>query len=234
MQYTNIVGIDPSTTCTGLYINGEAYCIAPEHSVYNRKAEMVKWYKLASEYANIRTFSKEKYDKNFTDSELQKLSMYDDISNRILGIILDKVDDVHSTICIIEGFSYNAAADHLIDLVTFSTLLRVKLYNAGFALEIVPPATLKLLSAKLTYEPINVGKKKPKLEWRNSNGVSGGKFTKHDMLSSIAENSKLKEEWAEFIKSNFETISSMKSIPKPIEDINDAYLLYKTFNTVDK
>lgn len=228
MPYTNIVGIDPSTTCTGLCINGKTFSFSPYKQIFNKKDQYNKWYDIASQEVEIYSFSVEDKKSVFTDSEVQKISQYDEVSDNITDIIKNNID-VGETICVIEGFSYNATAGRLIDLVVFSTLLRYKILKLGYDLQVVPPATLKVLSAKLTYEPIDVGKKKPKLEWRNRDGVAGGKFTKHDMVTAVADNSTLDDNWAKFIKASYSDLISMKNIPKPFEDVNDAYLLYKTF-----
>lgn len=229
MQYTNIVGIDPSTTCTGLCINGKPFSFSPESQVFNKKGEYNKWYDLASKEVSVNTFSVKDKTSIFTDSEIQKISQYDIVSDSIVKTIKNNILP-GNTVCVIEGFSYNATAGKLIDLVVFSTLLRYKIIKLHYDLTVVPPATLKVLSAKLTYEPIDVGKKKPKLEWRNNDGISGGKFTKHDMIAAVADNKSLNDNWSNYIKALYSDLITMKNIPKPFEDVNDAYLLYKTFS----
>ena len=94
-------------------------------------------------------------------------------------------------------------------------------------LQIIPPTSLKLEAAKLTYPPIEKGVKIKKYEWRNNEGVSGGGFTKIDMCKALLENNDLSCDWVTMLRDNKENILSLKNIPKPIEDMNDAKLLYE-------
>lgn len=123
-----------------------------------------------------------------------------------------------------EGYSYSSTGD-IIDLVTFSTLLRTKLLNVTDDLKIVSPRTLKSETCKLVYEPKNIGIKKPKLEYRNKNGVPGGSFTKIDMCQALIDY-EINDPYCNMIKENSTDILSNKTIKKPLEDCNDAYLLY--------
>lgn len=229
--YTNIIAIDPSTTCTGLTINGNIFCICPEDVSKNKNGNYKKWFHLVSNECNILTFNTP-FPKgiSFTKKEILKLEKYDLISNMIVDTIKTEVSNISNSICIIEGFSYNSSAGHLIDLVTFSTLLRWKLNELNIVLEIIPPASLKVATAKLAYQPIDVGKKKQKLEWRNHSGKSGGKFQKPDMLQAILD-SDLDDDWYHFLHSNEKELKKLTSIPKPIDDINDSYLLYHCYLT---
>ena len=64
--------------------------------------------------------------------------------------------------------------EYLMDcaLVTFSTLLRKKLFDyISQDITIMAPSTLKIEACKLTYAPINEGKKKIKLVYKNNDGV---------------------------------------------------------------
>ncbi len=87
--------------------------------------------------------------------------------------------------------------------------------------------SLKSAAAKLTYPAIEKGKKVKKYEYRNFEGVAGGKFTKHEMLKSLIENPSLKGEWIKLLKEHSKELLEMKHIPKPFEDINDAKLMYE-------
>ena len=83
----------------------------------------------------------------------------------------------------------------------------------------------KIETCKLVYTPIQL---KKKIEYRNNSGVSGGKFTKTEMCQSLLD-SKLDCEWVTFLRDNKDDIFKNKSIPKPIEDINDAKLMFEIF-----
>ena len=83
----------------------------------------------------------------------------------------------------------------------------------------------------MTYPPIikEIGGKKPRQEfiWRNTIGISGGKFTKTDMFLSIVDNNEIDDFWSKHCKLSKSDILSVATIPKPYEDVNDAYLIYK-------
>ena len=93
------------------------------------------------------------------------------------------------------------------------------------------PSTLKLESCKLTYTPIakEVGKKVKRIEYeyRNNEGISGGKFTKTEMFKCIVENNHFNDFWFNHCLKEKEEILSTKNINKPHEDLNDAYLIYQ-------
>lgn len=234
MQYTDVVAIDPSTACTGICINGSVSCVVNEDYALTKKGDFTKWFEIASKVASIKTYYTP-YDKtkntSFSKSEVQKLKKYDLISDIILDHIKATLPNFTQAVCLIEGYSYNSQVGNLIDLVTYSTLLRQKLLKNGMTLKIVPPAELKLLAAKFTYPSIDVGKKKPKLEWRNHDGIAAGKFNKHDMYKAICDNQNLSDNWYKLLKEHFIEQISSKSISKPFDDINDSYLLYHSFNS---
>ncbi len=93
------------------------------------------------------------------------------------------------------------------------------------------PSTLKLESCKLTYEPIRteigIKKKKIKEEFRNKIGIPGGKFQKTDMYLAIIENENLNDFWAKHCKLSKDDLTAVSTVPKPYEDLNDAYLIYQ-------
>lgn len=226
MQYTNIISIDPSTTCTGLCINSELYCFAAEDSVKTKKGKYKKWFGIADQACTIITYSNSSIkNQSFSDSEIEKLKKYNIMTEKIVDTI--KINtQFKNSICLIEGYSYNSAAGNLIDLVTYSTLLRYKLHTNGVHVVAIPPTTLKMAAAKLTYPPIDIGKKKPKLEWRNSSGVAAGSFKKHEIYKAIIENTTLEDTWAKLLREYASDQLNAKDIPKPFNDINDSYVLY--------
>ena len=230
LQYTNIVSIDPSTTCTGLCVNGELYNIVNYDIAVTKKDKFKRWFDISSPYCEIITYPAREKQSNYYQEELSKLEYYSNIKNIILCMITERItqsQNPENTLVLIEGFSYSSAAGHLIDLVTLSTLIRNAIVEKGFDLRVVAPSDLKLSTAKMSYDAVDVGKKKPKLEWRNTKGVSGGSFTKHDMLDAIMDSKHTSSIWKDFLAEYHSEISDMKSIPKPIEDVNDAFLLYK-------
>ena len=223
----NIIGIDPSLISTAIVVNEKIFNYCREEEAALKKGGLNKWFKLCEEYVQLRYVKYRNYD-NYSDGELIKLKDYDKITDQIISDIINNIDKTLKTKVAIEGFSFgSSSANALIDLVTFSTLLRKKLFDyVTEDITVLSPSTLKLESCKMTYTPIDVGKKKPKLEWRNKLGISGGNFTKTDIFLSMVENDDMLDNWSLLCKENKDLILEKKMIPKPFEDINDAIFLY--------
>ena len=230
----NIVAIDPSLISTALVVtSGDTfkmfnYC--RESSAFG-KTGIKKWFKMAEQYVTYRFIEYREFE-DYSEGELIKLKDYDRITDGIIKDILDNIDSTKPTKIGIEGYSFSSTAGDIIDLVTFSTLLRKKLFDkVSEDITVLSPSTLKLESCKLTYPPIikEVGGKKPRQEfiWRNTIGISGGKFTKTDMFMSIVENKNWDDYWTKHCKLVKSDILSISTIPKPYEDINDAVTIYK-------
>ena len=233
MKY-NIVAIDPSLISTALVVSSgnsfKIYNYCRESAAYG-KTGFKKWYKMAEEYVNYKFISYRDY-KDYSEGELVKLKDYDKITDNIIDDILSNIDLDKPTKVGIEGYSFGSVAGDLIDLVTFSTLLRKKLFDKiSQDIFVMSPSTLKLESCKLTYPPMikESGKKKItyKEEWRNNMGIPGGSFTKREMLLSIVENENLNDFWSKHCKSVKDDLLSVSVINKPYEDSNDAYLIYQ-------
>lgn len=230
----NIVAIDPSLISTALIVGrGDDFKIfnyCREDKVMGKKG-MTKWYKLAEEVINYRYVNYRKYD-GYSDGELVKLKDYDGVTDMIISDILDNIDEKLETKVIIEGYNFGSKMGDILDLVTFSTLLRKKLFDrVSEDIIVVSPTTLKLESCKLTYPPIEkelgVRKKTIKVEWRNNFGIPGGNFTKREMYSAIIDNNEYGDKWIKHCKSVSGDILGVSTIPKPHEDCSDAWLLYR-------
>jgi len=230
----NIVAIDPSLISTALVVSSgdtfKIYNYCRESKVYGKKG-ITKWFKSAEEFVNYKFIEYREFE-DYSEGELTKLKDYDKITDQIISDILVNIDDSDDTIIGIEGYSFSSTAGDIIDLVTFSTLLRKKLFDlVSEDIWVMSPSTLKLESCKLTYPPIikEIGGKKPRQEfiWRNTIGISGGKFTKTDMFLSIVDNKEIDDYWSKHCKLSKSDILSVATIPKPYEDINDAWTLYQ-------
>ena len=221
----NIICIDPSLTCTAVVVNDHKAVFTTESTGHTKKQKLNKWFEITDPYVDFIFHSFESNSISFAKTEVQKLEKYDDITTGITDYITSKLVDGPSKI-FIEGYSFSSAAGPLIDLVTFGTLLRFKLFNlVSNEITIIPPSELKLLAAKLTYQPTKEGKKEV---WRNKSGVAGGKFKKHEMYRALIENDSLKDDpWVELLVEHSSDILSSKSVPKPIEDVNDAKLMFE-------
>ena len=225
----NIISIDPSLISTALVVNGKIFNYCRESKVM-LKSGMSKWFKSAEQYCTYRFISYREFS-NYSDGELIKLKDYDQITEMIINDILENIKSNEESVVGIEGYNFGATVGDLIDLVTFSTLLRKKLFDrVSENIIVMSPSTLKLEACKLTYEPIvkEIGKKVKRIEyeWRNKLGISGGKFTKRDMALCIIENDKINHDWFRYLKSIKSELLEVKDIQKPHEDINDAVLIY--------
>ena len=130
MKY-NIVAIDPSLISTAVVVSSgdsfKIYNYCRESAAYG-KTGLKKWYKMAEEHVTYKFISYREY-KDYSEGELVKLKDYDKITDGMISDILSNIDNTKPTKIGIEGYSFGSQAGDLIDLVTFSTLLRKKLFD---------------------------------------------------------------------------------------------------------
>lgn len=221
----NIVTIDPSIISTGLTINEQPFSIAAEKIALTKKGSLTKWFDISEPHCKILTVDTSYNNETvYAQLEIAKLKTFLRTANLIRKIIDTHCNLMYNTICLIEGYSYSSQAGPLIDLVTFGSLVREQLFSrSGTELVVLAPSTVKRLAAKLTYEPIKKGKK---IEYRNNQGVAGGSFKKHEIYKVLTENNKINTDWVRFLRLKEKEISEQKSIPKPIEDINDSVVMF--------
>ena len=221
----NYIGLDPSLISTALVVNGKIFNYCREDDACG-KTGFRKWFKICEQHIIYKWINYRKFD-NYSEGELIKLKDYDLITDMIIKDILENINNNEPTKIGIEGYSFSSDPTSIIDLVTFSTLLRKKLFDLiSEDILVLSPSSLKQMACKLTYKPIDIGKKKPKLEWRNNYGISGGNFTKTEMFLAIVENENLNDTWDIHCKSIKTELLANKKIAKPYEDLNDAWLIY--------
>ena len=219
----NIVAIDPSIISTGLVINGKVFSIVAEHLVKTKTGKMKKWFEHVDDYCDIIEIDISYQGiKKYSELETTKLKTFQSTVKIITDLVDKHTDSTYNTICLIEGYSYSSAAGPLIDLVGFGTLVRQAMDSRG-DLVVLAPTSLKLAAAKLTYPVVQKGKK---VECRNYNGVAGGGFSKHDMYRALTEMTYRWSRWQDLLKLHEDEVMSTSSVPKPIEDLNDSFLLY--------
>lgn len=230
----NIVAIDPSLISTALVVSSgdtfKIYNYCRESKVFGKKG-ITKWFKSAEQYVTYKFIEYREFE-DYSEGELVKLKDYDKITDLILEDILTNIDPTKETKIGIEGYNFGAQVGDLIDLVTFSTLLRKKLFDrVSEDITVLSPSTLKLEACKLTYKPTikEIGGKKPRVEyiWRNNMGIPGGKFTKTEIFRSIVENEKNKDFWTKHCIEIKDDILPMSTTPKPYEDLCDSYIIYQ-------
>jgi hypothetical protein len=224
----NLVAIDPSLTNSAMAVNGRLFSFPSTSMARTKKGELTKWFDLCEPLATFHEHSFDYPDHEYSTVECQKLYDYQWLANQIVTTMASNLVPGSHTKVAIEGYSYSSAAGPLIDLVTFGTILRYRLlYHDGFAseVEVVSPTQLKSRAAAMAYPGVTKSKK---TIHRNKQGLAGGQFKKCDMYKAIIENEKFDDDWTNFLRTHAEDVLNYKSIPKPIEDLNDAYLLYKS------
>lgn len=226
----NYIGLDISKASTAMVIeaNNKEYYFS-----YNTKDKDYIWNKLCRENnVNIRTYDyTNSIKKDYSTSEVNKLKLFSEISTTLFNDIINTINIKEDTVCFIEGYSYGKGSSQILDLVGIGSCIRAKIYEgiSNVQLKILAPKSLKTDVCRVVYgsKMVETGKKKLKLiEVINPNnkGISGGNFTKIDMFDAIIE-SNFNSNWKDFLLVNLDKIRKVKDIPKPIEDINDAFLL---------
>lgn len=219
----NYIGIDTSLSSTGLYIrlkNGKEH-----YYNYRNTDKLTKWHKIL-DFVNYRDYENIKLD-NYSDTEIAKIIQYNKITDMMVVDILSHCIP-EETIIITEGYSYSSSnTSSLIDLICFATLLRNKLIDLDFNDFIIKsPSTLKVETCKSTYKPREkiIGGKKPRTEYiyKNDEGITGGKFTKREMLKSVFDNINVIIYIKKILDFHYLDIIAMKMVPAPISDLVDA------------
>ena len=228
----NIICIDPSLTCTALIVNDKKFVYASKHLVFTKNNNFVKWFDMVSDLITIRS-----YDTNinsltkisnaltYSNEQLIKLNIYSNICADILKDILDNIDCGTVSKVYIEGYSYSSVNGPIIDLVSFGSILRYCLLYNGFTdLNIMAPQELKKMAASLAYNSSKT--KSKKITYFDNEGKAAGKFDKTDMLKCLLKIDNNNDKWLFRLHDFKEQLLNMKSVPKPLEDVNDAKLMY--------
>ena len=227
----NLIGLDISKVSTGMAIevNNINYLFS-----YNTSKPTQKWNKILDTIDNvtIRTYEYDNTIEDYSESEINKLVQFINISNDIIEDILSVIDIKDETIIFLEGYSYGKNPGPLLDLVGIGSSVRSKVYENIpniKEMKVIAPKSLKLQSCEMVYGAVikDIGKRKPKIVkiiTNNKNNIKGGDFQKIDMHDAIIKsdcNHALKQL---FIDKDGE-IRATKTFAKPIEDLNDALLL---------
>jgi len=208
-----IIGIDPSLNSTAITIYKNS-----EYKIFNytNNKPTYKWIKEIDKLVNF-TFHKFIDSKDYSESEIDKLKMYDIITSSIVTDI--KLFADNNTSIYIEGYSYSSQQGKLIDLVTFSTLLRLKLLDIkNIKINVVPPSSLKKYISDVVYEKDKKGIS------RNEDGKAGGSFDKKDMMIALLKLD-LNIDYFYYLEENKNVLLKKKNISKPFDDLNDSILL---------
>lgn len=224
----NIVTIDPSLSSTAICVNNQFFVYASDTRAKTKAGKYKKWFAALEPHVSIRSFDTDTSKLDYSDQQVKKVELYDKITDNMISDINLSIDNDEPTLFAIEGFSYSSATNALIDLVTYSTLLKSKLLvDKDNRLMVVSPMSLKVEACKLTYG-VTFNDKGKELPCSNRDNVKGGKFTKNEILNTLLENSKLTNDWyIKLLKTFTDDLSNLNKVPNPIEDINDAKILYE-------
>lgn len=216
------VGIDPS-------LNSTAVCVELTDGTeffmnYTTAPKATQWMKRTSD---VCFYSHEAYTKlkQYSPSEVVKVLEYGQVAAKIGTKLAERqigsttlMDGLQGAEVAMEGYSYGSSAGPLIDLVTFGSALRRQIIYAGGKLSILSPMALKVAACKMSY---GVDKKGIA---RNDIGLAGGKFTKSEMMRAMFEMS-YSNPLREKIKEWKTELYAAKNVPKPFDDLIDAYFL---------
>jgi hypothetical protein len=166
---------------------------------------------------------------SFTAGEVLKLEDYLKLASNIASVVDTIIDPNLPTKVMIEGYSQKSSAGKDHDLVGYGTLVRLKMYSKYNSLNVIPPKSLKKFSARLAYpnSAILVNKKGKAVKdpvFRNNVGVAGGSFDKFHMFQAIVDY-KHNDALSKWCALNWTDIKTRSSIPKPADDLVDAFWL---------
>jgi len=226
----NYIGIDIS-------LNSTAICIENNHDIslfsYNMLKPSNKYVKDLEQYVNIRHLEEKKESKNYSESEMNKLNRYDDITDSILMDVFRTIHIDEPTIIGIEGYSFSSNTSSILDIVCFSTLLRIKLLRNinDVKIDIIAPKSLKVGTCEFVYgyQIIEMGKRvvrSIKVINTNHQDVKGGDFKKHEMYMAMVDGN-VESPITDYLISNAPSILALKSIPHPIDDLIDSIFACK-------
>jgi hypothetical protein len=208
-----IIGIDPSlsSSAISIYKDGELYLFN-----YTNNKKNNKWVKESNDLIDF-SFHEYSFGNDFSDSETEKLMIYDDVTGNLVDNIKSIIGNNTSKIYM-EGYSYSSKGK-IIDLVAFSTLIRYKLSKIPNAeLFIIPPSSLKKYIGEFVYEQDKKG------IYRNENGKAAGSFDKKDMMIALLKLN-LNYPYINYLNENKDNLLNPKNIPKPFDDVNDSVIL---------
>lgn len=220
----NLIGLDISKVSTSMVIETKGKNFYFSYNTHNQK---YKWNKIINNFVNIKCYEYDNKIENYSESEINKLTQFSKISTDLINDILNTIDKTDETIVNAEGYSYGKS-NQIIDLVGIGTIIRVKLIEniSNLKINIIAPKSVKTKTCEMVYgfQMIEGKKNSKKVINTNKNNVSGGDFTKFDMMDAINDYNK-DDELSIFVKENYVEMFAMKSVPKPIEDLIDAYFL---------
>jgi hypothetical protein len=227
----NLIGIDISIDSTGMSIIRDGELIIFNFTTLKKNNGWVKKTMNIVDYEFINYTYKD--IDNYTESAVMQHREYNHVTDLIHNKILGNINKKEKIMIAIEGYNYGLRnTNSIVDIVTFSTLLRDKILSLQ-KLEkmiILSPMTVKSKTAELVYGFELSPKAKNKIINKNKEGVAGGDFNKKDMMKALidlGEDDRLSMALYKYK----EDLLKLKNVPKPWDDIIDSFFLVKTLTT---
>jgi hypothetical protein len=215
-----IVAIDHSVLSTAMVIEKNnklfLYLYPRKTYVLSGGINNTKWENLITKVVDVKIFEK---DPKIDNSLLSDIDLYNRITEAIMNDIKIHLDD---DVCyaIIEGYSLNSVSSMRSNLIELGAHIRKGLFNIFYInLSIIPPIKAKQLFCKMVYN------NRIKKVYKDLDGKTGTRFDKKDIMKAILFLDK-DDEWTKHLKDNKDIILKNKNVPKPYDDINDAYMMY--------
>lgn len=224
----NLIGIDISIDSTAVSILRDNDLIISNFTTLKRNIGWIKKTMDTIDYEFINYTYKD--ITNYTENEMIKLREYDYITNLIFKKIEGNVNKKEKIMIAIEGYNMGLKnTNSIIDIVSFSTLLRIKLLNL-INLEkiiILSPMTVKSKTAELVYGYELSPRAKNKVINKNKDGISGGSFDKKDMMKALIDMNGT-DKLSLVLNKYKDELLKLKRLPKPWDDIIDSFFIVKT------
>jgi hypothetical protein len=223
----NIIGIDISIDSTGMSINRGDELLLFNFTILKNSVGWIKKTMTFVDYEFINYTYKD--IENYTESELMKLREYDLVTDKIYNKILGNIDKNEETYIAVEGYNYGLKnTNSIVDIVTFSTLLRMKLLDIPKLEKIIfiSPKSLKSEVASMVYG-FTLNKNGKKIINKNLNGVSGGSFDKKDMLVALYHMNE-DNKFSKLLNTYKDDLLKLKNVPRPWDDLVDSYFIMLT------
>lgn len=223
----NLIGIDISIDSTAMSISRDNELILFNFTTQKRN---VGWIKRTMEYIDYEFINYSYKDiENYTETEIMKLREYDYVTDLIYKKIVGNINKKEKTIIALENYNYGLRnTNSIVDIVCFSTLLRIKLLNLPDLEKIIliSPKSLKSFICETTYG-YTLNKKGTKIINKNPKGVSGGSFDKKDILVALFDMN-IENKLTEVLNKYKDELLKLKSVPKPWDDLLDCWWILQT------
>ena len=207
------VGIDLSLNSTGMVIcknnNYEFFSFVNGDfdkefkNKHGRVLSEFKTHKEISQFVNVFNYTRYLNVEDYQISEYNKI--YD--ADKVTDLIVSKIPD--NSIIAIEGFSYASKSRSFIDIISYASVLRYKIFKKFKKLLVFSPSEIKKFAT---------GK---------------GNADKFKMFDAIL-NENIQHPYFEYLENNADSLVTKTKIKKPIDDINDAYFVCQLLKNYTK